>query len=155
MNNVVSYGEEVKYEAGEIRRDSPTTFEFSHNKRKLHTPRCLPLFFRNIHVLPFVAIPAGFSGMVAGAINSDSGPTTGVLPVVWKPIDTVITTKHLLRMRGVLLAYLIYMWPFRVIAGNAAGSIVAEQEDKRGPVIGGGITAESPSRFSRDSKADY
>ena len=51
-------------------------------------------------------------------------------------------------MRGVLLAYMIYMWPFCVIAGNIAGSIVAKPEDKCGPIIGGKITTvESPGRF--------
>ena len=72
MNNVWwgrSYGEEVKYEVGGIRWDSPTTFEFLHNKWKLHTPCCLPLFFCDIHILPFMEIPAGFSGMVVGMRN--------------------------------------------------------------------------------------
>lgn len=49
---------------------------------------------------------------------------------------------------------MIYMWLFHVIAGNAAGSIVAEPEDKCSPVIGGRITVESPGRFLRGSKAD-
>ena len=75
--------------------------------------------------------------MVAGAKNSDSGPITGVLPVMWKPIDTVITTKHLLRIRGVLLAYLIYICGHSVSspgtqqAALSPSKKINAQEDKR------------------------
>ena len=49
----------------------------------------------------------------------------------------------------------IYMWPFRVIPGNAAGSIVAKQEDKRGPVIGAESRWNPQADFCKTQKQIY
>ena len=123
--------EEVKYEAGGIRRDSPTTFEFSHNKRKLHTPRCLPLFFViSTFFLSWQSLPVNRHG--------SRREKFGLGPHYWRSSRRVETNRYghyyktpVEDKGSITCLFDIYMWPFRVIARNAAGSIVAEQEDKR------------------------